>query len=142
MQKVNEEDFHKVFDTQIIFRMLEDSVARPGKINNIGTVCKKINTPPSFSNGLTGIIFTLIDGETNFSVLAEQQQEIEEYIKWNTMSKSVDIEKADYLFVDKHLSEEEIKRFMSSVKRGTLLNPHHKRHNCSIRKENKCRENR
>lgn len=124
MRKVKEEGFDKIFDTQAIFRALTDSMARPGKINQIGSVCEKIDAPESVSKVLAGLVFTLIDGETPYSIVPSGLKDLEEFIRWSVMGQSAESDQADYILVSKPITEIEISQLMSTVKKGTLVNPH------------------
>jgi alpha-D-ribose 1-methylphosphonate 5-triphosphate synthase subunit PhnH len=89
--------FHKVFDTQYIYRQLLDAIARPGKICSLKST--NIQPPDGLSNWLTGIVFTLLDSETTFATLPANGK-WNQYICLNTGAQEAVIADAEYIIVE------------------------------------------
>lgn len=87
--------FDDVHDTQKIFRIMLDSMARPGKIN----VLPSIYLLRKDENFLYLIAKTLLDIEVTFCFLP-QNNFLEYQIKQDTGSSTAPIDKADYIFCD------------------------------------------
>lgn len=124
MTKVKQSSFHNVHDTQAIYRALLDTMARPGKINNISQQCDRLEVPDSLPTILAGLAYTLLDREVTFSVVGEALTEAEQYLHWQTFSPIRSLDVSDYVFVLQTISPEEVEALMNSVKRGTLEDPH------------------
>jgi len=123
MIEENTNNFNIIYDTQLVFRKLLDSMARPGKINSVEKIIKKINTNYEFSTSLIAIAFTLLDESVKFTVISKEKDEIERYIKWNTGSTISDINVAEFIFIDDNLEDGDIEKLMYQTKPGTFLEP-------------------
>ncbi len=86
--------FDKVFDTQRIYRLILDAMARPGKVNSLPTL--SINPPPGLNQAAAAIGLTLLDGETGFSVLPFNQ-DIIDYIILNTGAAACQTDCAEFV---------------------------------------------
>ncbi|WP_209124179.1 phosphonate C-P lyase system protein PhnH [Alkalihalobacillus sp. BA299] len=124
MTKVNLSNFDLVHGTQTIYRKLLDSMARPGKIQNIHSSIEMLNTPYHFPRALEAIALTLVDQEVSFAINGDCSSDITQYLQWKTFGKAAPITEADFIFINKPKEEEELTRLMKSVKVGTLEDPH------------------
>ncbi|MFV8828258.1 phosphonate C-P lyase system protein PhnH [Alkalihalobacterium sp. APHAB7] len=124
MTKANLNTFDMVFETQAVYRILLDCMARPGKILNICSSTQLLSNQHDFPKVLEGIALTLVDQEVTFNILSHSSREIVQYLKWKTFGNEASIEKADFIFIQEKLEETEIIELMSQVKRGTLEDPH------------------
>ena len=112
-----------VHDTQKGFRTILDCMSRPGKIGNVREQTKKVSLvieslPATFVTALT-----LLDREVTFSIIGGDTQKMEEFFTAYTMATKECIQKADYLFITKQASKEQILSTFQQVKIGTLENP-------------------
>ena len=105
-----------VFDAQVHFRVLMDTLARPGKINVLDgsslTLPNNIN-PASVLLGLA-----LLNQDVTFFSLPAAQ-EVESFFIMQTTSKAVSPEVADFIF----LSGNDAPEVLSLAKTGTLPYP-------------------
>ena len=124
MLKVEGKTFDFVHDTQDIYRKLLDCMARPGKINCIKDSLIGIEEISGISQSLVALAYTLVDREVTFHVKAENRQTVEKHISRRTYSKSSQGNDAQYLFIEKYLSNEDIQKVMGEVQFGTLEDPH------------------
>ncbi len=113
---VREVAYDEVFDAQLHFRSVLDSMARPGKINAF----KEVDlTPPSGLLKSTMVIcMSLLNRDASF-YLAKGNAETEDYIRVNTGSLPGTLEEADFLIVDGDDSAE----IVELAKEGLLTYP-------------------
>lgn len=114
MDNFFEAHFNPVFDTQQVFRVIMDSMARPGKINRIPISAKA--TPEGLSPCVAAICMTLLDSETGFYAGKEAWQE---YLRVNTGSVMKPAAEADFVIIDGR----ETGFDPVCLRRGTLLFP-------------------
>ena len=114
---IREIHYNEVFDSQKIFRKIMDSMARPGKINNI--VDLQLN-PPSLLNRSSALIgFALLNSDVTF-FSENNRDEVNEYLKINTSSIPVsNVESADYVFI----SGNSVSEVIRNAKMGELEFP-------------------
>lgn len=114
---IREINYNEVFDAQIIFRKIMDSMARPGKINNIADI--QI-TPPEYLNKSSALIgFSLLNSDVTFFSV-NNQDEVNEYLKINTSSIPVlKVENASYVFISGNSASEIVR----NIKKGELEYP-------------------
>jgi len=86
-----------VFDAQEHFRLLLDSMSRPGKINTFPPV--ELSLPVGLNQGaaLTGL--ALLNPDATYFISGNNAEEIAEYLLVNTASQQAEISKADYVFI-------------------------------------------
>jgi alpha-D-ribose 1-methylphosphonate 5-triphosphate synthase subunit PhnH len=108
--------FDKVFDTQRIYRLVLDAMARPGKLNSLPVV--SINPPSGLSQYAAAAALTLLDSETGFCVLPDNQM-IVDYLLLNTGAASCPLTVAEFIIVIGATAGLEL----SDVCRGTLISP-------------------
>ncbi|MDR3566341.1 MAG: phosphonate C-P lyase system protein PhnH [Negativicutes bacterium] len=111
-----EPGFDKVFDTQKFYRIMLDVMARPGKIGLLPAV--DLCPPSGLDVYAAGIAFTLLDGETGFAVLPEEN-DWQDYLRLNTGSGSKPVAGAEFIFANGKFNLPEI----NAVSRGSLLSP-------------------
>ncbi len=93
---IREVNYNEIFDAQEHFRIILDSMARPGKVNKIGEI--KIQSPENLHPASALVAFALLNRDVAF--YAENNQEtIAEYFVVNTNSKPTAIDKADFVFI-------------------------------------------
>jgi alpha-D-ribose 1-methylphosphonate 5-triphosphate synthase subunit PhnH len=108
--------FDKVFDTQRIYRLMLDAMARPGKILALPRL--DIYPPSGLSGYASGLAFTLLDGETSFAVLPGNSP-WQDYLAVNTGARPVSPADAEFVL----LAGGEYAPQIAGVSRGSLLAP-------------------
>jgi len=93
---IREVNYNEVFDAQVHFRTILDSMARPGKVNNIGEI--KIQSPANLHPASALVAFALLNRDVAFYV-RNNKEEISEYFVVNTNSKPTTISNADFVFI-------------------------------------------
>lgn len=89
--------YDTVFDAQQHFRLLLDSMSRPGKINKFPEIDIFPPTGLSQAAALTG--FALLNTDTNFFIAGSNQTDIAEYLLVNTGAKHAELPLAEYIFI-------------------------------------------
>ena len=110
-------NYDTVFDAQQHFRLLLDSMSRPGKIN---TFPLTDILPPEGLNraaALTG--FALLNPDVTYYIAADNSDDIATYLLVNTASQQADISVADYIF----LEEGHDARGLDDARVGTPIYP-------------------
>ena len=113
---IREVTYNPVFDAQLHFRLIMDSLARPGKINKLDGI--DIHPPTGINNASAFIAMALLNQDVSF-FLSNQDLQISDYITINTASKTTTPDKADFMFINGATSE----RILESAQIGTLLYP-------------------
>ena len=114
--------YNEVHDAQRYYRLLMDSMARPGKIN---TFYEMDVVPPSGLNKASALIaFSLLNADVFFHYIGPNQDIINNYLLLNTSSSPVDPQYADFLFMNG--TDDANKIF--ELKTGTLAVPGGRRH--------------
>lgn len=110
-----ETTYDQVFDAQEHYRLILDSMARPGKINIIPQV--SISSPAALNQASGLLAFALLNRDASFCAIA--QDEVTTFIALHTAAEIADLEKADFVFIPglQH------KEFMGSLKTGNLSYP-------------------
>lgn len=111
----------RVHDTQEVFRMTLDCMAKPGVIQEMVYVSEQ---PVHCSPALFLQAITLLDGEVTFHIIGQNSSFIENYFSSITFSKVAPIEEANYLFILKDVDAETIQMVIQKANIGTLENPH------------------
>lgn len=92
---VREIAYNEIFDAQQHFRLLLDSMARPGKINQLDGV---IVQPPGGLHPASALIgLALLNADVTFHT---DGPAIGEYLRLNTASRPADAASADFLFTN------------------------------------------
>ncbi len=113
---IREVAYDEVFDAQLHFRSVLDSMARPGKINKLKDV--DLSPPEGIIRSTMAVCMSLLNRDTSF-YLAKGNAEAEDYIRINTGSLPSSLEKADFLVVDGDESAE----IVQLAKEGILTYP-------------------
>jgi alpha-D-ribose 1-methylphosphonate 5-triphosphate synthase subunit PhnH len=108
--------FDKVFDTQRIYRLMLDALARPGKILALPRL--DIYPPSGLSGYASSLAFTLLDSETTFAVLPENDF-WRDYLAVNTGAGPVSPAAAEFVL----LAGGEYTPQIAGLSRGTLPAP-------------------
>ncbi|MEW9121514.1 MAG: phosphonate C-P lyase system protein PhnH [Thermotaleaceae bacterium] len=111
--------FDQEQDCQQIFRSLLHALSNPGEIQNIFQFTKEIKDP---SGVIVSLAMTLLDKETSFSLIGAP--ELSEDISQMTYAKVLHEAGADFIFVMKKSTLEEIEKIMALASPGTLVEPH------------------
>ena len=90
-------NYDTVFDAQQHFRLLLDSMSRPGKINTFPVM--DILPPDGLNqaSALTG--FALLNADVTYFIAGDNSDDIAAYLLVNTSSKPAEISVADYVFL-------------------------------------------
>ena len=107
--------YDEVFDAQQHYRLILDSMARPGKINVIPPV--EIDEPMDINNASALIAFALLNTDASF--FAMEGDDVANFISLNTSAVNADLADADLVFIS-GLHEAE---FIPQLKVGTLSYP-------------------
>jgi len=111
-----ESTFDHVFTAQRFYRLLLDAMARPGKIVTLSKL--EIDPPEGLSWSITGLAFTLLDQETTFAVLPENES-LNRYLSLNTGSRQAALSSAEFIIIDGRVDLPEL----LEINRGDLLFP-------------------
>jgi alpha-D-ribose 1-methylphosphonate 5-triphosphate synthase subunit PhnH len=90
-----ETNYDEIFHAQAHFRLLLDSMARPGKLNKLEEPA--VNPPAGIHKATALVAFALLNRDVCF--YAGGRPEIEEYIKTNTFSSAAAADEADFVFI-------------------------------------------
>lgn len=110
-----EPTFDKVFSTQEIYRLLLDTMARPGRIRNLPRL--PLNPPAGLSTAAAAVAFTLLDSAAGFSLLPANQPAAD-YIRVNTAAPVLAPDQAEFIILDGKLPLD-----ISRISCGSLLSP-------------------
>lgn len=88
--------YNDVYDAQRHFRVLLDTMARPGRINILPAV--EVTPPASLSRGAAWIALSLLNSDVHFHV-AEAHEDASAYLQANTGSRPAPAAEADFLFL-------------------------------------------
>lgn len=106
-----------VFDAQEHFRLLLDSMARPGKINTFPA--SEIFPPEGLNTGSALTFFALLNADVTYFICSENAAAITEYLVINTASQQAEISVADYIFLPEGYFGEEL----GDARTGTPVYP-------------------
>ncbi len=111
--------YDPVFDAQAHYRLLLDSMARPGKINVLPRL--ELSVPPgtSLTDAAALVGFALLNADISFFADGEDAEFATRYLLVNTSGKPVDAEEADFVFASGAASGV----LVESMKKGTLPYP-------------------
>ena len=90
-------NYDTVFDAQQHFRLLLDSMARPGKINSFPAT--DILPPEGLGQAAALTAFALLNPDVTYYIAADNRDDIAAYLLVNTASRQADISVADYIFL-------------------------------------------
>jgi alpha-D-ribose 1-methylphosphonate 5-triphosphate synthase subunit PhnH len=90
-------NYDTVFDAQQHFRLLLDSMSRPGKINDFPVIDM---LPPEGLNQASALAgFALLNADVTYFIAGEDKQDIAHYLLVNTGAQQAAISEADYIFL-------------------------------------------
>lgn len=92
---IRELQYNHIFDAQKHFRVLLDTMARPGKINRL--TGDPIDPPKGLYKASAWIGFALLDAQVNF-YSPDQTGSIQSYFTVNTSAQQATVEEASFLF--------------------------------------------
>jgi len=95
MNMIRETAYDEVFDAQMHFRSLLDSMARPGKINNLAPVT--LTPPPGLNAATVMTALSLMNGDVSFYAAHDEHGE-SAYLAANTRAAISPTETATFLF--------------------------------------------
>lgn len=114
---LKETGFDFVFEAQQVFRLVLDSMARPGKVNSLSV--PRLAPPGTLPGYAASVAFTLLDGEVTFAALGEEGPSWASYLALNTGAVPTGVEEADFIFAPGGRLNSEL----AGARRGTLLYP-------------------
>jgi alpha-D-ribose 1-methylphosphonate 5-triphosphate synthase subunit PhnH len=106
-----------VFDAQEHFRLLLDSMSRPGKINTFPSA--DIFPPEGLTHAAALTGFALLNPDATYYIAGENADAIAEYLLINTASQRAEIAVADYVFIPQGYFGEDL----SEARTGTPTYP-------------------
>lgn len=113
----------RVHDTQEIFRMILDCMAKPGTISELSSIVEPLSERVGCSPAMFSQAITLLDGEVSFHIIGENNARVESYFSSLTFSKEAPLSEANYIFILKDAAPEKIQEVFRKVDKGTLENP-------------------
>lgn len=114
-----------VHDTQATHRLLVSSLSRPGTVVNAAATADRITPAPPCNPTLMLIAHTLLDGETGFAVVADDdavREATTNAISRRTYAHAAIPEQAGFVFV--LAATASAGTALESLARGTLESPH------------------
>lgn len=115
---IRETAYDEVFDAQAHFRLIMDSMARPGKINVLNGV--SINPPAALNRASAVVGLALLNADVSYYVSEHADPTgVAAYFVVNTSSQAASADEADFLF----LTGTENPDQLDQAKTGTLAYP-------------------
>jgi alpha-D-ribose 1-methylphosphonate 5-triphosphate synthase subunit PhnH len=112
-----ETSYNEIFDAQAHFRLLLDSMARPGKINTLPEM--DMLPPDGIFESTVLVCFALLNADVSFNVLDDPKEEISRYLLLNTSSAPDDFRNANFVIMNGDSEGEEL----NEMRIGTLSYP-------------------
>ena len=109
--------YDEIFDAQAHYRLLLDSMARPGKINVMPSL--ELTTPQGIHAAGALVGFALLNSDVSFYVDGSSAEDVSLYLLVNTSAKPAEAEAADYVYLNGTAAAEILYR----LKTGTLPYP-------------------
>jgi alpha-D-ribose 1-methylphosphonate 5-triphosphate synthase subunit PhnH len=109
--------YDEIFDAQAHYRLLLDSMARPGKINVMPSL--ELTTPQGIHAAGALVGFALLNSDVSFYVDGPSAEDVSLYLLVNTSARPAEAEAADYVYLNGTASAEILYR----LKTGTLPYP-------------------
>lgn len=113
--------FHRVFDTQKLFRQVLDSMSYAASVKNVHSICNGCDYSMDLFKTTQAIAISLLDADTSYNVIGSKN--IDEKLAMITYCKKNDIANADYIFIPNE-NQSELDKIISQAKIGTLIDPH------------------
>ena len=109
--------YDEIFDAQAHYRLVLDSMARPGKINVMPSL--ELTTPQGIHAAGALVGFALLNADVSLYVDGPSAEDVSLYLLVNTSAKPAEAEEADYVYLNGTASAEILYR----LKTGTLPYP-------------------
>jgi alpha-D-ribose 1-methylphosphonate 5-triphosphate synthase subunit PhnH len=109
--------YDEIFDAQAHYRLVLDSMARPGKINVMPS--PELTTPQGIHAAGALVGFALLNSDVSFYVDGPSAEDVSLYLLVNTSARPAEAEEADYVYLDGTAAAEILYR----LKTGTLPYP-------------------
>jgi alpha-D-ribose 1-methylphosphonate 5-triphosphate synthase subunit PhnH len=109
--------YDEIFDAQAHYRLLLDSMARPGKINIMPSL--ELTTPQGIHAAGALVGFALLNSDVSFYVDGPSAEDVSLYLLVNTSARPAEAEAADYVYLNGTAAAEILYR----LKTGTLPYP-------------------
>jgi alpha-D-ribose 1-methylphosphonate 5-triphosphate synthase subunit PhnH len=109
--------YDEIFDAQEHYRLVLDSMARPGKINVMPRL--ELTTPQGIHAAGALVGFALLNSDVSFYVDGPSAEDVSLYLLVNTSAKPAEAEDADYVYLNGTAAAEILYR----LKTGTLPYP-------------------
>ncbi len=109
--------YDEIFDAQAHYRLVLDSMARPGKINVMPGM--ELTTPQGIHAAGALVGFALLNSDVTFYVDGPAAEDVSLYLLVNTSARPAEAEEADYAFVNGAAAADLLYR----LKTGTLPYP-------------------
>jgi alpha-D-ribose 1-methylphosphonate 5-triphosphate synthase subunit PhnH len=109
--------YDEIFDAQAHYRLLLDSMARPGKINVMPRL--ELTTPQGIHAAGALVGFALLNSDVSFNVAGPSAEDVSLYLLVNTSARPAEAEEADYVYLDGTAAADILYR----LKTGTLPYP-------------------
>lgn len=109
--------YDQIFDTQQHYRLILDSMARPGKISIFPAL--DLDYPAGINRASILIAMALLNTDVSFTALGEFEGAIADYIALHTSAVKVPAEITDFVFIPQNFNAD----FINSLKVGTLTYP-------------------
>ena len=109
--------YDEIFDAQAHYRLLLDSMARPGKINVMPTL--ELTTPQGIHAAGALVGFALLNSDVSFYVDGSSAEDVSLYLLVNTSARPAEAETADYVYLNGTADADILYR----LKTGTLPYP-------------------
>jgi alpha-D-ribose 1-methylphosphonate 5-triphosphate synthase subunit PhnH len=106
-----------VFDAQQHFRLLLDSMSRPGKINTFPAM--DILPPDGLNQAAALTGFALLNPDATYYIAGDNREDLANYLLINTASQQADVTIADYIF----LPEDHNGEGLENARTGTPVYP-------------------
>lgn len=90
-------NYDTVFDAQLHFRLLLDSMSRPGKVNTFPAA--DIMPPGGLNHAAALTGFALLNPDVTYFIAGDNSDDIAAYLLVNTASRQADIAMAEYIFL-------------------------------------------
>jgi alpha-D-ribose 1-methylphosphonate 5-triphosphate synthase subunit PhnH len=117
MKKSN--DFNAVFDCQEVFRNLLEAFSNPGRLVNISSNAKRLNTT---LGAYLAVASTLIDNETSYCVMGGAV--LSELVQQFSYGHPESLENSGFIFVLNSCDINQIESILSAVPIGSMAEPH------------------
>ncbi|PTQ92658.1 alpha-D-ribose 1-methylphosphonate 5-triphosphate synthase subunit PhnH [Mucilaginibacter yixingensis] len=109
--------YDQIFDAQQHYRLILDSMARPGKISVFPEL--ELDYPAGINRASILIAMALLNTDVSFTALAEFEGAIADYIALHTSAVKAELTETDFVFVPQNFNAE----FIYSLKVGNLPYP-------------------